>query len=125
VKFDQLALTFIALVILRDVAGDLLMLLTGLAVVANFGGLAIASFFAGWFAGTISEVGPSYGQLKGLAALGVITALGLGFLKGVNYLALAVVFILMSYIPFSYVCLLFGAHVAEIGMDVRPRQSKG
>jgi hypothetical protein len=71
-KFDHLALTFIALVILRDVAGDLLMLLTGLPILANFGGLAIASFFAGLFAGTISELGPSYGELKGLAALGVI-----------------------------------------------------
>ena len=37
-KFDQFALTLIALVILRRIAGDLLMLLAGLGVVANFGG---------------------------------------------------------------------------------------
>jgi hypothetical protein len=43
--------------------------------------------------------------------------------KGVNYLALAVIFILMSFIPLSYAFLVLGAHIAEIGMDVRPRQS--
>ncbi len=67
-KLWQLAITLIVLIVLREVSGDLLMRLTGLAALANFGGLAIGSFFSGWLAGAISKLGPSDGQRWSLAA---------------------------------------------------------
>ena len=137
-KLYQLGIALIALVVVREVAGDILMLVTRLAGLANFGGLIIGSFLAGWLAGSISELGPSCGQLKGLAALGVIAAIAIGFLKGVSFLALAVVFMLVIYTPLSYFCLLLaptsrGAaskshRVEKIALDrrvksrIRPRQ---
>jgi hypothetical protein len=120
-KLWQLAFTLLFLIVLREGSGDLLMLLTGLGVLANFGGLAVGSFCAGWMAGAISKVGPSRGQLQSLAALGVIAALGIGFFfKGVNHLALAVVLILLINIPLSYGCLLLGVHLAERGSEIQP-----
>jgi hypothetical protein len=124
-KLWQLAFTLLFLIVLREVSGDLLMLLTGMGILANFGGLAIGSFFAGWMAGAISKVGPSRGQLKSLSALGVIAALGIGFFfKGVNHLALAVVFILLINIPLSYGCLLLGVHLAERGSEIQPHHQE-
>ena len=120
-QFHELALTFVVLVVLREIAGQCLMSLTGLGALANFGGLAFASFFAGWLAGGISEPGPSRAQLKGLAVSGVIVAIGIGFMKGVSYLALAVLFILILHTSLSYVCLLLGARVAVVGIDSPPR----
>jgi hypothetical protein len=120
-KVYQLAFALIALVVLREVAGDILMRLTGLAVLANLGGLAIASFFAGWLAGAISKLGPSYGQLWGLAAVGVIASIAIDVMQGVSYLAPAVLIMLLLNIPLSYVCLLLGARVAEAGTKVPPR----
>jgi hypothetical protein len=122
----QLAFTLLFLIVLREVSGDLLMLLTGLGVLANFGGLAVGSFCAGWMAGAISKVGPSRGQLKSLAALGVIAALGIGFFffKGVNHLALAVVLILLINMPLSYGCLLLGVHLAERGLEIQPHHQE-
>jgi hypothetical protein len=123
-KVYQLAIALIALVLLREGAGDVLMLITGLAALANLGGLAIASFFAGWLAGAISELGPSYGQLKGLAAVGVIASIAIGVMKGVSCLPLAVPLMLLFYIPLSYLFLLLGARVAEVGIDVPPRHQE-
>ena len=120
-KFYQLAVTFIDLVVLRRFTSDVLMHLTKLGVLANFGGLLIASFLAGWLAGTISKLGPSYGQLKGLAALGVIASIAIGFMQGIKYLPLAVIFMLMLYTPLSYYCLILGAYVAEKSVDIPPR----
>ena len=119
-KLWQLAVTLIVLIVLREVSGDLLMKLTGLAVLANFGGLAIGSFFSGWLAGAISELGPSDGQLWSLAALGVIAAIGIGLIQGVNFLAVAVVFMLIINIPLSFGCLLLGARVAEPPTKIPP-----
>jgi hypothetical protein len=119
-KLWQLAITLIALIVLREVSGDLLMRLTGLGVLANFGGLAIGSFFSGWLAGAISKLGPSYGQLWSLAALGAIAAIGIGFVQGTNFLAVAVVFMLLINIPLSYGCLLLGAYVAEPRTKIPP-----
>ncbi len=119
-KIWQLAITLIVLIVLREVSGNLLMRLTGLAVLANFGGLAIGSFFSGWLAGAISELGPSRGQLWSLAALGVIAAIGIGFIQGANFLAVAVVFMVLINIPLSYGCLLLGAHVAEPRTKIQP-----
>jgi hypothetical protein len=119
-KLWQLAITLIVLIVLREVSGDLLIRLTGLPVLANFGGLAIGSFFSGWLAGAISKLGPSYGQLWGLAALGVIAAIGIGIMQGSNFLAVAVVFMLLINIPLSYGCLLLGAYVAEPRTKIPP-----
>ena len=119
-KLWQLAVTLIVLIVLREVSGDLLMRLTGLAVLANFGGLAIGSFFSGWLAGAFSEHGPSDGQRWSLAALGVIAAIGIGFMQGAKFLAVAVVFMLLINIPLSYGCLLFGAHLAEPRTKIPP-----
>jgi hypothetical protein len=112
-KLWQLAITLIVLIVLREVSGDLLIRLTGLPVLANFGGLAIGSFFAGWLSGAISELGPSHGQLWSFAALGASAAIGSGFMQGVNFLAMVVVVMLLINIPLSYGCLLLGAHLAE------------
>jgi hypothetical protein len=84
----------------------------------------VGVWFLVWFLASPSEPGPSNGQLKGLAVLGVIAGIALGLLKGVSYLELAVVFILILHTPLSYGCLLPGGHVAEIAMDVRPWQSR-
>jgi hypothetical protein len=119
-KVYQLAVALIALVVVREIAGDLLMRTTGLPVVANFGGLVIASFFAGWLAGVISKLGPSNGQLWGLAALGVIAAIGIGFMQGASFLAPVVVIMALLFTPLSYFCLLLGARLAEVGTDVKP-----
>jgi hypothetical protein len=116
-KLYQLAIASIVLVSLREVVGEILMRLTGLAVLANFGGLAISSFLAGWLAGAISELGPSRGQIAGLAALGVIASIGIGLIQGVPYLALAIVFMLILNTAISYGCLLLGASFAEVGME--------
>jgi hypothetical protein len=123
-KIYQLAFALIALVVVREIAGDLLMRVSGLGVLANFGGLVIASFLAGWLAGVISKLGPSYGQLWGLAALGVIAAIGIGFMQGVSFLAPAVVIMLLLYIPLSYFCLLLGARLAEVGTEVKPHHQE-
>jgi hypothetical protein len=119
-KLWQLAITLIVLIVLREGSGNVLMRLTGLPALANFGGLAIGSFFAGWLAGAISKLGPSRGQLWSFAALGVIAAIGIGFLQGANFLAAAVVFMLLINIPLSYGCLLLGAYVAEPRMKIPP-----
>jgi hypothetical protein len=119
-KLWQLAITLIVLIVVREVSGDLIMRLTGLGLLANFGGLAIGSFFAGWLSGAISELGPSHGQLWSFAALGAIAAIGIGFIQGANFLALAVVFMLLINIPLSYGCLLIGAHLAEPRVQIPP-----
>jgi hypothetical protein len=116
-KLYQLAITLLVLVFLREVIGEILMRLTGLAVLANFGGLAISSFLAGWLAGAISELGPSRGQIAGLAALGVIASIGIGLIQGVQYLALAIAFMLILNTAISCVCFLLGASFAELGIE--------
>lgn len=125
-KLYQLAIALVVLIFLRQVVGDLLMRLTGLGALANLGGLAISSFLAGWLAGAISELGPSRGQIAGLAVLGVIASIGIGLIKGVHYLALAIVFMLILYTAISYGCLLLGAAFAEVGMEApTPHQQDG
>ena len=123
-KAYQLAIAFIALVGFREAAGYTLIRLSGWAVLANLGGLAIASFFAGWLAGVISKLGPSYGQLTGLAAGGVVASIVIDLTQGANYLPPAVLLMLILQIPLSYVCLLLGAHVAEVGAEVPPRHQE-
>ncbi len=123
-KVYQLAIALIALVGFREVAGYILIRTFGLAGLANLGGLAIASFFAGWLAGAISKLGPSYGQLTGLAAVGVVASIAIDVMQGTNYLPPAVLLMLILHIPLSYVGLLFGARVAEIGTDVPPRHQE-
>jgi hypothetical protein len=119
-KLHQLAIAFIALVVVREAASEILIRVPGIAVLANLGGLAIASLVAGWLAGAISKLGPSYAQLTGLAALGVITSMAIGFIQGVRILPPVAVLMLVLYIPLSYVCLLWGAHLAEIGIETPP-----
>jgi hypothetical protein len=119
-KLHQLAIAFIALVVVREVVSEVVIRLTGSAGLANLPGLVIASLLAGWLAGAISKLGPSYGQLTGLATLGVIASIAIGFMQGRSILAPLVVLMLVLYIPLSYVCLLWGAHLAEIGIEATP-----
>jgi hypothetical protein len=119
-KLYQLAIVLIVMVAFREVSGTVIMRLTGMGALANFGSLALASFAAGWLASSVGTRPPTDRQLGALAAMCVIACTAIGYIQGFSYLALAVVFILIVHTPISYVCLILGAKLAEAGAKKPP-----
>jgi hypothetical protein len=114
-KLREFAIVLVVSVIMREYSGQVIYLLTGVGALANFGSLALASFFGGSLASPRGRRPPTDRQFFLLAVLCVIACTTIGYLRGVGYIALGVIFILIVHTPISYVCLILGAKAAEGG----------